>query len=302
MEHSHDQVNGSPPPARSRRGWMSDSPLDGGSGWPTSAYAIVPRQPAAPRQESLPQATGPEEAAPVAPEQRPGRGRIITLVVVGVIVLAIAIAGGVLATREASSSRSDTPAAVTTATPDDPTVAATDPSADASPSGSASGSPDPSAGGSALPTPSGSVVPPGPIVVESPIPPGATDVLRVGTVRLSALLGQPGETFDLDTGTAPPTGVGADVTAAAVGLNAGAGARLAVWTAPEPPTLAGCSGTAVQWSNQVLLAALVPGARVCVQTTEGRYGWFIPRGGDVIVSGALYTTYLDFTVFKKTGD
>ncbi|MET7399861.1 hypothetical protein ABZS66_40895 [Dactylosporangium sp. NPDC005572] len=293
-------MNGSPPPARSRRGWMSDSPLDGGTGWPTSAYAIVPRQPAAPQAERLPRAAGPHEAAPAEPEERPRRGRIITLVIVGVVVLAIAIAGGVLATRDTSSSRSGTPAAVTTPTPDDPTAAATDPSADASPSGSASGSTNPSAGGSALPTPSGSLAPPGAIVVESPIPAGATDVLRVGTVRLSALLGQPGETFDLDTGTATPTG--ADVTAAAVGLNAGAGAMLGVWTAPEPPTLAGCSGTTVQWSKQVLLAALVPGARVCVQTTEGRYGWFTPRGGDVIVSGALYTTYLDFTVYKKTGD
>jgi hypothetical protein len=32
-----------PPRPRTRRGWMSDSPLDGGSGWPTSAYAIIPR-------------------------------------------------------------------------------------------------------------------------------------------------------------------------------------------------------------------------------------------------------------------
>src|SRR5215468_3277437 len=32
-----------PPKPRNRRGWMSDSPLDGGSGWPTSAYAIVQR-------------------------------------------------------------------------------------------------------------------------------------------------------------------------------------------------------------------------------------------------------------------
>ncbi|GGM60001.1 hypothetical protein ACFFX1_04635 [Dactylosporangium sucinum] len=297
-EHSHDQVNGSPPKPRSRRGWMSDSPLDGGSGWPTSAYAIVPRQPAPPREESLPAAAEPEEAAPVEPEGRPNRGRLVTLVVLGVVVLAIAVAGGVLATRDASSPRSGTPAAVTTPTPDDPTVAATGPSAGASPSGSAGRSLD--VNGSPLPTPSGSFAEPGPVVVESPVPPDATDVLRVGTVRLSALLGLPGETFDFDSGTATVTG--ADVTAAAVGLNAGTGAMLAVWTAPEPPTLAGCSGTTVQWSNQVLLAAMVPGARVCVQTTDGRYGWFTPRGGGVIVNGALYTTNLDFTVYKKTGD
>ena len=52
-EPSHDQVNGSPPRPRSRRGWMSDSPLDGGSGWPTSAYAIVPRQ-ATPQTQQVP--------------------------------------------------------------------------------------------------------------------------------------------------------------------------------------------------------------------------------------------------------
>jgi len=32
-----------PPRPRNRRGWMSDAPLDGGSGWPTSAYAIIRR-------------------------------------------------------------------------------------------------------------------------------------------------------------------------------------------------------------------------------------------------------------------
>ena len=39
----------------------------------------------------------------------------------------------------------------------------------------------------------------------------------------------------------------------------------------------------------------------CLACDE-RFGWFSPRSGDAVISGQLYTTYLDFTVWKKTGD
>ncbi|GAA0741854.1 hypothetical protein Drose_28120 [Dactylosporangium roseum] len=282
---------------------MSDSPLDGGSGWPTSAYAVVPRQPTAPEPETVPgpvaEDTKPaEEPARGAPSAgRPGRparkGRVVALVV-GLIVLVIAAAGGVLATRGSSTTRdggttnpSHAPAVVTTPT--------------ANGVSGVSVGPDRSGGSTGVPSldPSGSAGPGG--VVVGPIPEGGTDVLRVGTVRLTVLLGQPDEAFDFDTGTKSATG--GDVTAAAVGLSAGAGAQLAVWTAPEIPSFAGCAALpAEQWVNQVVLAVLVPGSRVCVYTNEARYAWFTPRGADLVVAGQIYSTYLDFTVFKKPGD
>ncbi|UWP80773.1 hypothetical protein [Dactylosporangium fulvum] len=287
---------------------MSDSPLDGGSGWPTSAYAIVPRQPAAPERESVPEPAAEDTKNEEEPAQeatsdgRPSRkGRVVALVV-GLVVLVIAAAGGVLATRGTSSTRdagttepSRAPAAVTTPTVDGKSGASAGPDH----SGGITGSPSLDPSGSALPAVSGSAGPGG--VVSGPIPEGSTDVLRVGTVRLTVLLGQPDEAFDFDTGTKSTTG--GDVTAAAVGLSAGSAAKLGVWTSPETPSFAGCAAMpAEQWVNQVVLAALVPGLRVCVYTNEGRYAWFTPRGGDLVVAGQVYSTFLDFTVFKKPGD
>jgi len=299
-EHSHDQVNGSPPRPGSRRGWMSDSPLDGGSGWPTSAYALVPRQPAAPRKEREEPKPEPVAALPVpshaAPQSR--TGRVIALVV-GLIVLIVAIVGGVLATRHSSGDqpvpRAGQPQGITTPTLPPGAAPGLTGSAGATTSIDANGSPVVGASG---PDP-GLSPDPGAVVI-SPLPEGSpTDVLRAGTVRLAYLVGRPDDAFDLDTGV--KQAAGADMAAAATGIKAVNGAQLAPWTGLSNPTQADCSSV-VQWTDQVLLTALIPGARVCVRTSGQRFAWFTPRGGDALVSGAIYTTYLDFTVWKKPGE
>lgn len=270
---------------------MSDSPLDGGSGWPTSAYAIVPRQPAPPTQETRPEDPVAAEPAPepqaTTPPSRRGR---VAILLIGLLVLIVAAVGGVLATRDTSSGVNDAGPAGQPATGgapalDTPTVDAQSTTTNAQASTGTSGTPDPSASATNAATPQS-------------LP---TDVLRAGTVRLTVLAGQPDEMFDFDSGTKQASG--ADVAAGAIGLTAQGGAAFAPWSAPEAPTLAGCSAIpAAQWSDRVLLGALLPGAKVCVRTGEQRIGWFTPRSGDAAVGGQLYSTYLDFTVWRKTGD
>jgi hypothetical protein len=233
---------------------MSDSPLDGGSGWPTSAYMIVPRQPAAPAQESTAEEPeeAPQELATIVEPSKKGR---IAALVVGIIVLIIAAVGGVLATRDTSSpGKSGQPETITS-----PTVDATTAGPSADPSVDASGSAVPylggSAAGSTTPDPSGSPDPGA--VVLSPLPEN-TVILHAGTVWIALLVGRPDDMFDLDAGVKQTAG--ADISAGALGLTATNGAYFAPWTAVEFPSLAGCSAVpAAQWTTQILLAA--PGAR-----------------------------------------
>jgi hypothetical protein len=307
-EHSHDQVNGSPPRPVSRRGWMSDSPLDGGSGWPTSAYAIVPRQPAPPQEESVPK-PGPEPSSKPSAEPSPEpeappasrRGRL-ALVLVGLVVLIVVAVGGVLAARgdtaEPDNGAVDA-AAITTrpgaiaqpaATTGEPALPA------ASQTGGATGSAGASSGASEVPAVSTGVT-------SAAAPPAAapsTAVLRAGTAQLAVLAGRPDEAYDFDSGTEQTAG--ADATAGALGLSAANGARFAVLPGDDTPSQAACSAVpAAQWTGQVVLASLLPGAKVCVRTSEDRYAWFMTRAGEP-VGGALYSANLDFIVYKKAGD
>lgn len=313
-EPGHDQVNGSPPRPGSRRGWMSDSPLDGGSGWPTSAYAIVPRQ-ATPQSQAQPTAQNAAQSDPEHPAQQgpvrhettqhaeveppreaPHRRRRIAALVIGLIVLIVAAIGGVLATRGSGGGTGE-PAGETRAVTA-PVVPATTGGATSGAGSSTAASPSLDASGS--PVPGGSGTPDPSAVVTSTVPQSAvTDVLRSGTVRMTVLAGQPDESFDFDAGT--KQAAGADVAAGALGLTALGGAAFA--PVLQAPTLAACSAVpAAQWSDRVLLSALLPTAKVCVRTGEQRFGWFTPHSGDAVISGQLYTTYLDFAVWKKTGD
>ncbi|MEV0128272.1 hypothetical protein AB0H83_07360 [Dactylosporangium sp. NPDC050688] len=310
-EPSHDQVNGSPPRPRSRRGWMSDSPLDGGSGWPTSAYAIVPRQ-ATPQTQQVPAQPSanttaqqpavdpaphvppqpPHTAAPEAAEA-PHRRRRLAALVIGLIVVIVAVVGGVLATRDAGGTGESPGGNRAVTGPVVPTGAASVTTAAGvagGPSADASGSPVP--GTSGTPDPSSVASSP---ASQAPV----TDVLRAGTVRLAVLAGQSDETFDFDSGI--KQAAGADVAAGTLGLTAVGGAAFAPIL--QEPTPAGCGAIpAAQWSDRILLSALLPTAKVCVRTGEQRFGWFSPRSGEAVVGGQLYATYLDFTVWKKTGD
>ena len=351
---------------------MSDSPLDGGTGWPTSAYTLVPRPAvtpaetpshgpmAAPRSpsatspeprteaepgsqaepgseagpgsdagprsktESVTEASAGDPTAPArrtggperhsttgggAPETEPagdagsppdaGDGRRRTLAVVGtlVAVLGVALIVSVIVLANRRSAGADDPDdRVSTQAP-----AVAGPTGGAEASGAPAGSTG--ANGSAGALPNGSVAADPSANPAIPMVPGGgtTDVLRSGTVRLTVIAGRPDETFDLDTGTkeAPNT----DIAAAAVGLNATNGARFAPWTQPDPPSAAGCAAMPDPlWSTSVVLAAVLPGTTVCVKTSEQRPASFVTRTGDAITDGQLYTTYLEFTVWKKVGD
>ncbi|MFG2044338.1 hypothetical protein [Dactylosporangium sp. NPDC048998] len=300
-EHSHDQVNGSPPRPKSRRGWMSDSPLDGGSGWPTSAYAIVPRQPAAPAEEAAPAPAPAEEPEPATQPLRKGR---IAVLLVGLVVLVIAVAGGVLATRDDSTKDgTDATAATTDATTGEPVVPVAERTAGSSGgAGGGAGGASATAGTTADPSgpASGAAAGPSAGVSAPPAAPPATGILRTGTAQLAVLAGQPDEAYDFDSGTKQTAG--ADVTAGAIGLSAANGARFAVLLTADTPSLAACSAVpAAQWTGQVVLASLLPGSKVCVRTSEDRYAWFMTRAGE-LVTGALYSANLDFIVYKKAGD
>ncbi|WP_433048591.1 hypothetical protein [Dactylosporangium sp. CS-033363] len=299
-ENGQDQVNGSPPPKpKSRRGWMSDSPLDGGSGWPTSAYSIVPRQ-ATPAAEKPPVEEPPVEVEPPAPEPepKPSRKGRIGLLVIGLIVLVVAAVGAVLATRDKSDNKSLTDSA-TTAAPDPTTQAPALPviveSASASVGTSSAGAP---AAGSTSSDPSAGASPSGTATV--PAAPPSTGILRAGTAQFVVLAGQPDDAYDFDSGS--KQAAGADATAGAIGITAANGAKFAVLLTADTPSLAACTAVPEsRWVSQVVIGSLVPGARVCVRTSENRYAWFMTRAGE-LVTGALYTSNLDFVVYKKDGD
>jgi hypothetical protein len=267
-EHDTDDAPAQPGP-RSRRGWMSDSPLDGGSGWPTSAYSIVPRPASqagtngATAEDSSPPAHSGASGPFLGPNRRPS-----AVALLGALVLALVIAVAVtFALRSAGNSATSYQSA--------------------QPSGPSEGTGS-SAAQSATP---GS---PGP---ES----ATTDPLRSGTVRLAVIAGQPDEAFDLDSGA--KEGANPDVSAGAPGLAPMNGTRFAPWAQVETPTLAGCAAAPeVQWSSSVLVAALLPGLITCVRTSEGRLAYFTARPSYAITEGQLYTTYLDFTVWRKSGD
>lgn len=63
--------DGAAPRPRNRRGWMSDSPLDGGSGWPTSAYAIIRRPDNYHSANGSASSSPANHAAPVVPTPQP---------------------------------------------------------------------------------------------------------------------------------------------------------------------------------------------------------------------------------------
>jgi hypothetical protein len=285
---------------------MSDSPLDGGSGWPTSAYAIVPRQATpqpqtAPEQQetrAVPQPAERAEPAEPTPDPPSRRWRIAALVI-GLVVLLAAAVGGVLAIRD-SGAGTEVPTGATSAVTTPAAVATTRTAATASATATASVTASPSLDASGSPVPGLSGSPDPNAVVTSPLPVGTvTDVLRAGSVRMTVLAGQADETFDFDSGA--KQAAGADVAAGALGLTAVGGAAFA--PVAQAPTLAVCGAVpAAQWGDRVLLSALLPATKVCVRTGDQRFGWFTPRSGDAVLSGQLYTTYLDFTVWKKAGD
>jgi hypothetical protein len=160
-------------------------------------------------------------------------------------------------------------------------------SLDASGSPAAGGSGGPSAG----PGTGGSSAPAAP----------PTTILRSGTASLVALAGQPADAYDFDSGAKQPAG--ADATAGVIGLVAANGARFAVLVTAATPSLAVCSTVPdSQWTGQVMVASLVPGSKVCVHTSERRFAWFMTRAGDAAAGGALFTSNLDFVVYKKAGD
>ncbi|MEV6930014.1 hypothetical protein AB0M46_36790 [Dactylosporangium sp. NPDC051485] len=258
---------------------MSDSPLDGGSGWPTSAYAVVPRQPGPTQDAPATPPAAPAEPPPERPEAVPqgNRGWRVAALLIGLIVLVIATVGGVLATRDKSSTDGADSSAVTTPAIE-PTTAM--PAAAGDPSGRAGG-----AAASADPSSSGS--------------PG-TGILRSGTAQLAIVAGQPDDAYDFDTGQKQVAG--ADATASALGLSAANGAKFAALPGGDTPSLAACTAVPeTGWTGQIALTALVPGSKVCVRTSEGRYAWFMTRAGEA-VPGALYSANLDYVVYRKTGD
>ncbi len=81
--------DGAAPRPRTRRGWMSDAPLDGGSGWPTSAYAIIKRPdnydsangsaPTSPPNGAVPIVPAPPPMAAVEPGEETRTGSRIKL-------------------------------------------------------------------------------------------------------------------------------------------------------------------------------------------------------------------------------
>jgi hypothetical protein len=294
---------------------MSDSPLDGGSGWPTSAYAIVPRQPAGPSASASgasgaagvppqpPDAPPAEEPQPVPPASRRSR---IAVLVIGLIVLVIAAVGGVLATRNDSDSAKAGIDATTTPAPDattgEPVVAVGDPTSGASGSaGAGAGAGAPVSGAAASGSaPASSALASGSAEANVPAAPPSTAILRTGTAQLAVLAGQSDDAYDFDSGL--KQAAGADATAGALGLSAANGAKFAVLLGGDTPSLAACSAVPEsRWTGQVLLAGLVPGSKVCVRTSEQRCAWFMTRAGQAI-NGALYSANLDYVVYKKSGE
>jgi hypothetical protein len=258
----------------------------------------------------------PEQGRPSGEGRHPAR-RVLAVIGALIFVLVVIIAV-VFAVRSAGRSASASDTATTSATADGTAGGTADGGstaagqvtrvgASANPSsGPNAGAPAGPSAGTAPSSPTGSTA----AIVPGATVPGATTtgVLRSGTVRLAVVAGQPSEAFDLDSGTKgdPATFAATqrpDITAVALGLTTANGAAFAPWTRAEKPSATGCATLLdTQWTNNVPLATLLPGANVCVLTSQGRTALFTVRTGFAVTEGQLYTTFLDFTVWKKPTD
>jgi hypothetical protein len=317
---------------------MSDAALDGGSGWPTAAYALVKRpdgtaeQPQPPeRMAELPQRSDSPAREPHRAAEQPHRAPQRTASMAEKRAQqpeipaqqnrrakqpdpaekdhhtnrrrVLSIAGGlVLILAVVIGVIIVTRAASTGAG----TSAAASPRVETTPTDAptttASAPTTADAPTSAPTTPATTAAP------ESSAQPLTTTetggVVRSGTVRLASITGRPAEAFDLDSGTkADANGFGAgqqpDVVAGATGLAAGGNAQFALWAGAGEPTSAGCAALpAAQWSPVTVVMPLALGPALCVRTSEGRLAGVIPRIARVGLQGELYTTLVDFTVWS----
>jgi hypothetical protein len=311
------------PKPRTRRGWMSDSPLDGGSGWPTSAYAIIRRpegylsangsspastkkvaEPAVdePPKIELPRQTsrrlgrgenhGDRETAEKATLAEPTDGAVARtprgLAIAGALVVLVALALVVFFAVRANGTDTQPPVSgAPTRTANVDTVVEPESSSAVSFAPEATTTATTSATTSVTTT---SV---------------AGDVLRAGSVRLSIGPDRADESFDFDSGIkgAFAADQQPDLHALTQGLWAAHGAHVAVWTQPGSPTAAGCRALpSADWTSVITIEPGLTGPTVCVQTSEGRVASFVARPVDIGPDGGVQTFYLDFTVWKKAGD
>jgi hypothetical protein len=263
---------------------MLDTPLDGGSGWSTGSYAIVPR-PASVPASAPDQATAPvsgtnrsvrlETPAPPPPEAPEDEGRTTRrLAIAGLVLLILALAAGLYAIW---------PAAQTEPTAGEQQLGAPGATAQL-------GTPEATAT-TAAPTPTG------PSVIVTPSL--AAGLHRSGTVRMGVVAGRDEPGFDLDAGSAIANSApDADVVAGAVGLKAANSAKFAAWAQPGEPTVEGCAALPEdRWTTSIVLAALLPNISTCVRTSAGRSGAFVVRQPQALVDGFVYSVYLDYTVW-----
>jgi hypothetical protein len=322
------------PKPRTRRGWMSDSPLDGGSGWPTSAYAII-RRPEGylSANGSSPATTKPASTKPAttkpATTQNGAEPPVDEHPKIGLPRQASRHLG-----RAGNRGGHETTEGATRAEPTDGAVART-------PRGLAiagalvvlvalalvvffavrANRTDTQQPVSSAPTRTANldtVAEPESSSAVSFAPEATTtamttttatsvagDVLRAGSVRLSIGPDRADESFDFDSGI---KGASAgeqqpDLHALTQGLWAAHGAHVALWTQPGSPTAAGCRALpSADWTSVITVEPGLNGPTVCVQTSEGRVASFVARPIDIGPDGGVQTVYLDFTVWKKAGD
>jgi hypothetical protein len=293
-------TDGVAPKPRTRRGWMSDSPLDGGSGWPTSAYAIIRRpegylsangpQPASTKNvaeatvDELPQKELPKKvprqtsrraenhsdqetsgrtthAGPRTPRGLAIAGALVVLVALALVVFFAVRANGTDTQQPVSSTPTRTANVDNVVEPESSTAVWFAPEVKAG------------------------------------------EVLRAGSVRLSIGPDNADESFDFDSGMKGAGEQQPDLHAVTQGLWATHGAHLAVWTQTGSPTAAGCRALpSAEWTSVLAVEPGLTGPTVCVQTSEGRVASFVARPITIGPGGSVQTVYLDFTVWKKAGD
>jgi hypothetical protein len=135
-----------------------------------------------------------------------------------------------------------------------------------------------SGGGSPVPGSSGPGATPAPTPGVTQAGGGGTPVWRRGQFNITLAAGSDGA-YDLDTGASVPPDQDddpsqPDLAGGPAGLRALNGARFAASTHKSVPSATQCRGLADgKWSDTVPVAALLPGAYACVQTSEGRLGF-----------------------------
>ncbi|GIJ74206.1 hypothetical protein [Virgisporangium ochraceum] len=110
----------------------------------------------------------------------------------------------------------------------------------------------------------------------------------------------------IDLDTAKTSGLGTnekyDFDVTETGLTAVNRAQAGTGAAAGAPTPAGCTAASVKWGTTAHISVLLPGATICVKTSDDRLGALTVANLDKSDDGQMRTLEVDYVIWKKQGD